>query len=270
MENIINFPKNTGGLVLIDTHAHLIDEKYSQDRKEVIKRARANGVVQIVNVGYDLDSSRDSVALANAYDFIYAAIGIHPHDAARAPADYLDELKKLARDRVVVAIGETGLDYYRNLSPRAEQRRVFREHLALARELELPVIIHDREAHEELLEILKKDGLGRAGGVIHCFSGSLEMAHECMRLGFYISVTGVVTYPLSTRLKSIAAKLPLERLLVETDCPYLTPERRRGKRNEPAFLRYTVEHIAGLKGLPAEELAILTTQNARSLFRLPE
>ena len=260
----------TNGLVLIDTHAHLVDEAFDRDRKEVIERARAGGVVQIVNVGYDLDSSRRAVALAREYDFIYTAVGVHPHDAARVSAGYLDELGTLARNQKVVAIGETGLDYYRNHSPRPEQRQVFREQLALARELELPVIIHDRDAHGEVLEIFRQDGSGRAGGVLHCFSGSWEMARECLRMGFYISFAGVVTYPKSTHLQSIAVNLPAERLLVETDCPYLSPEPRRGERNEPAYVRYALERIAGLRGMPVAELALLTTQNARRLFRLPE
>ncbi len=270
MNDAVKPAAGADGLVLVDTHAHLVDEAYDRDRKEVIERARAGGVVQIVNVGFDLDSSRNSVALAREYDFIYAAVGVHPHDAARVPAGYLDELGKLARDQKVVAIGETGLDYYRHLSPRSEQRRVFREQLALARELELPVIIHDRDAHGEVLEIFRQDGLGPAGGVLHCFSGSWEMARECLRMGFYISLAGVVTYSKSTRLQSIAVNLPLERLLVETDCPYLSPEPRRGKRNEPVYVRYVLERIAGLRKMPATELATLTAQNARRLFRLPE
>lgn len=270
MNDAVKPAAGADGLVLVDTHAHLVDEAYNRDRKEVIERARAGGVVQIVNVGFDLDSSRNSVALAREYDFLYAAVGVHPHDAARVPAGYLDELGKLARDQKVVAIGETGLDYYRNLSPRPEQRRVFREQLALARELELPVIIHDRDAHGEVLEIFRQDGLGPAGGVLHCFSGSWEMARECLRMGFYISLAGVVTYPKSTRLQSIAVNLPLERLLVETDCPYLSPEPRRGKRNEPVYVRYVLERIAQLRKMAAAELALLTAQNARRLFRLPE
>lgn len=258
-----------GELVLVDTHAHLVDERYDRDRKEVLERARSAGVAAIVNVGYNLDSSRSSVALAQDYDFVFAAVGVHPHDAARAPAGYLDELLGLAGRGKVVAIGETGLDYFRNLSPREEQKRVFREHLALAKELDLPVIIHDREAHGDLLAVLQKDGPGRAGGVLHCFSGSWEMASVCLEMGFYISVAGVVTYPQSARLREIVARLPLERLLVETDCPYLTPAPWRGRRNEPACVRRVVECIADLRGMPPGELALITAQNARTLFRLP-
>jgi TatD DNase family protein len=255
--------------VLVDTHAHLVDGRFDRDRREVLERARAAGVALIVNVGYDLESSRKSVALAGEFDCVYAAVGVHPHDAAQAPPGYLEELRRLAEGEKVVAVGETGLDYYRNLSPGEVQKKVFREHLALARELELPVIIHDRDAHEDVLGILKKDGPGRAGGVLHCFSGDWEMARVCLEMGFFISIAGVVTFPKSSLLKEIAARVPVERLLVETDCPYLTPEPWRGRRNEPAYVRSVVECVAGLRGMPAGELALVTAQNARSLFRFP-
>ncbi|MGB9847062.1 MAG: TatD family hydrolase [Desulfotomaculales bacterium] len=255
--------------MLVDTHAHLVDGRFDRDRREVLERARAAGVALIVNVGYDLESSRKSVALAGEFDCVYAAVGVHPHDAAQVPPGYLEELRKLAKGEKVVAVGETGLDYYRNLSPGEVQKKVFREHLALARELDLPVIIHDRDAHEDVLGILKKDGLGRAGGVLHCFSGDWEMARVCLGMGFFISLAGVVTYPKSSLLKEIAARVPVERLLVETDCPYLTPEPWRGRRNEPAYVRSVVECVAGLRGMSAGELALITAQNARSLFRFP-
>lgn len=255
--------------VLVDTHAHLVDGRFDRDRQEVLERARAAGVALIVNVGYDLESSRKSVALAGEFACVYAAVGVHPHDAAQAPPGYLEELRRLAKGEKVVAVGETGLDYYRNLSPGEVQKKVFREHLALARELDLPVIIHDRDAHEDVLGILKKDGPGRAGGVLHCFSGDWEMARVCLEMGFFISVSGVVTYPKSSLLKEIAARVPAERLLVETDCPYLAPEPWRGRRNEPAYVRSVVECVAGLRGMSAGELALITAQNARSLFRLP-
>ncbi|MGB9903377.1 MAG: TatD family hydrolase [Desulfotomaculales bacterium] len=255
--------------MLVDTHAHLVDGRFDRDRREVLERARAAGVALIVNVGYDLESSRKSVALAGEFDCVYAAVGVHPHDAAQVPPGYLEELRKLAKGEKVVAVGETGLDYYRNLSPGEVQKKVFREHLALARELDLPVIIHDRDAHEDVLGILKKDGPGRAGGVLHCFSGDWEMARVCLGMGFFISLAGVVTYPKSSLLKEIAARVPVERLLVETDCPYLTPEPWRGRRNEPAYVRSVVECVAGLRGMSAGELALITAQNARSLFRFP-
>lgn len=261
-------PPGEEQLTLVDSHAHLIDKKFDCDREELIVRTRAGGVVLVINVGYDLDSSRRSAVLVEKHDFIFAAVGIHPHDAAKVSGNYLDVLKELAADDKVVAVGETGLDYYRNLSPAVTQQRVFREQLALARELDLPVVIHNRQSNGELLKILRSDGIGPAGGVIHCFSDSWEMAWEYMRMGFYISIAGVITYPGSGNLKDLAARLPLERLLVETDCPYLTPVPYRGKRNEPLYIRLVVEEIARLREIPAAEFALAVLQNTRRLFRL--
>lgn len=255
-------------LNLIDSHAHLDDAQYDGDRAAMLDRARAAGVVQMVDVGYDLPSSRRAIALAAGYDFIYAVVGVHPHEVADLPVDYLDTVRELSRQAKVVAIGEIGLDYYRDLSPREVQRRVFREQLALAKELNLPVVIHDRDAHGDVLDILRKDGAGPAGGVLHCFAGSLEMAAACLEMGFYISFAGPVTYPNARRPKEVAAAVPLERLLVETDSPYLTPQAHRGKRNEPAYVRYVAEQIAALRGIAPEELARATTANARRIFGL--
>jgi len=263
-----NLTAQTGDFELIDTHAHLYDKFFKRDTPEVVERAKNGGIVKIISVAYDMRSSYGCVKMAQKFDMIMATVGVHPHNAVQAPAGYLDELRELARNKLVVAVGEMGLDYYRNLSPKDEQQKKFREQLALGRELELPVIIHDREAHEDVLDILKRDGVGPAGGVIHCFSGDWEMAQELMRMGFYLSVAGTVTYPKSTRLKSIAAKIPAGRLLVETDSPHLTPEPFRGKRNEPLYVRYAAKHIAELRGIPFNELALLTTENARRLFRL--
>jgi len=254
---------------LIDSHAHLDDAQYDDDRAEMLARARAAGVVQVVNVGYDLPSSSRALALAAEYDFIFAAVGVHPHEVRELPPDYLERLREMCRRPGVVALGEIGLDYYRDLSPREVQRKVFREQLALARELDLPVIIHDRDAHGDVLDILRKDGVGPAGGVMHCFAGSLEMAAACMEMGFYISFAGPVTYPNARRPKEVAAAVPLERLLVETDAPYLAPQVHRGKRNEPAYVRHVAEQIAALRGIAVEELARATTANARRLFGLP-
>lgn len=254
---------------LIDSHAHLDDGQFDADRDQMLVRAQQAGVVQIINAAYDLPSSARSVDLARHYSFVFAAVGVHPHDAEGLPADYLEQLREMARLPEVVAIGEMGLDYYRDLSPREVQQRVFREQLALARELNLPVIIHDRDAHADTLDILRKDGVSPAGGVMHCFSGSREMAEACLALGFYISFAGPVTYPNARRPKEVAAWVPLDRLLVETDCPYLTPQARRGRRNEPACVRYVAEEIAALRGIPVEEVARATTENARRLFGLP-
>jgi TatD DNase family protein len=257
-----------GDLLLFDTHTHLGDPDFDQDRAQVIDRAVVAGLVNIINVGYDLESARWSVTLAEEYDFIYAAVGIHPHEAAKVPPDYLAVLEQLAAHPKVKALGEMGLDYYRNLSPRPVQQQVFREQLALARELDLPVVIHDRDAHGDVLKLLCRDGAGRAGGVMHCFSGSWEMAGECIDLGFYISIAGPVTFPNAARLKDVAARVPLDRLLLETDAPYLTPVPYRGRRNEPANVRCVVEEIARLKGMNPDVLGGAVVENGRRLFRI--
>lgn len=254
--------------MLIDSHAHLNNERFDDDREEVIGRC-GEQLTALLNVGYDLASSQSSLELAEAYPFIYASVGIHPHDAQEAATDYLEQLKKMAEHPKVVAIGEIGLDYYYDLSPREVQQNVFREQLRLAKELNLPFIIHNRDAHADIMNILKQEAPYPMGGVMHCFSASWEVAQECLKLGLYISFAGPVTFANAGKLKEIAGKIPLERLLVETDCPYLTPVPHRGKRNEPAYVRFVAEHVAGLRGLAVEELANTTAQNAIRLFRLP-
>jgi len=254
---------------LIDTHTHLDFPQFDGDREAVIARAREAGVTTIINVGADIESSLASVALAERYPFIYAAVGVHPHDASILDETTLAKLKELARHPKVVAIGEIGLDYYRNLSPRDVQRRVFRLQLKLALDVGKPVIIHDRDAHREVLEILKEVAQkadGRLTGVMHCFSGSPEMAREVLKLGFRISVAGPVTFKNARKLPQIVRELPLDRLLIETDCPYLAPHPYRGKRNEPAYVRLVAEAIAAIKGMPVEEIARATLQNALRLF----
>ncbi|MFZ5634212.1 MAG: TatD family hydrolase [Bacillota bacterium] len=253
-------------MILVDTHAHLDIEDFDGDREEVVKRAAGSGVAAIINASFDLESSRRSVEMAGKYAGMYALVGIHPHDAGDVPQGYLEDLRALARDPAVVALGEMGLDYYRDLSPRAAQQRVFREQLALARELEMPVVIHDRDAHGDVMDILRRDGAPRPGGIMHCYSGSWEMARECMKKGFYISIAGPVTYPNAARLKDIAARLPPDRILVETDCPYLTPQAHRGKRNEPAYVKYVAEEIARLKGMSPAQLAGAASANAARIF----
>ncbi|MDD3653193.1 MAG: TatD family hydrolase [Desulfotomaculaceae bacterium] len=254
--------------MLFDSHAHLDFEDYDADRDEMITRARAAGLINIVNVGFDLDSSRKAVQLAEKYDLIYAAVGIHPHVADEAPIDFLEQLEQLSAHPKVVALGEMGLDYFRNLSSRPVQYKVFREQLTLAKRLNLPVIIHDREAHGEVMDILHQDSPFPAGGVIHCYSGSWEMAKQCISLGFYISIAGPVTFKNANRLKDIATRIPLNRLLIETDAPFLTPTPHRGKRNEPAFVQFTAVEIAGLKKMDNEELAKICAENGKTLFRL--
>lgn len=253
---------------VFDTHAHLNDEAYDTDQDEMIQRARQAGITLIVNIGFNLTSSLESIDLADRYDLIYASVGIHPHDAAEAGPGYLEELQKMARHPKVVAIGEIGLDYYRDLSPRPVQRQVFLEQIALAKKLQKPIIIHDRDAHGDMMDILRKEKLGPAGGVMHCYSGSWEMARELLAMGFYLSIAGPVTFPNAAKLKDVAARVPPDRLLIETDAPYLTPMPYRGRRNEPAHILYTAAEIARLRGMEIEDLAQMCAENGRKLFRI--
>jgi TatD DNase family protein len=254
--------------MLIDTHAHLSLPQFDKDREEVTKRARDAGIKHIITVGTDSDDCRKAVALAEEHDFISAAVGIHPHDAETISAETYSLLREFAADENVVAIGEIGLDFYRNLSLRETQIRHFREQLRLAREVFLPVIIHDREAHQEVLKILREEKAETMGGVIHCFSGDWEMAKACLDMGFYISIPGTITFKKSEEYHKLVRDLPLDRILVETDCPFLAPHPFRGKRNEPAYVKYVAEAIALLKGIGIEEVAKITTQNAQKLFNL--
>ncbi|HHS98582.1 MAG TPA: TatD family deoxyribonuclease [Chloroflexi bacterium] len=249
---------------LVDSHAHLDFPQFDADREVVIERAREAGLVAILNVGTDLASSRAAGALADRYDFIYAAVGVHPHDAKTVTPAVLEDLRELARHPKVVAIGEIGLDYYRDLSPRPVQRRVFAQQLALAAELGLPVVVHSREAHDDVLAALQ-DWQG-GGGVLHSYSGGPERLEEVMALGFSIGLSGPVTFRKAHRLRAVAAAAPLDRLLVETDCPYLTPVPYRGRRNEPAYVRYVAEAVARARGVSVEDVARATTENARRLF----
>lgn len=254
--------------MLFDSHAHIDDNRFDSDRLETIERARENGVTGIINIGADMASSARSVALAQAHEGIYAAVGIHPHDAkAAVNADYDRMAEWVEQEKKVVAIGEIGLDYYYDLSPREVQQEVFIRHIDLARQLRKPIIIHDRDAHGDVMNIVKKEAKGIIG-IFHCYSGSLEMAKEVLKLGFYVSFAGPVTFAKSTKLKEIAAAVPLERLLVETDSPYLTPHPHRGRRNEPAHVRLVAEEVARLRGLSLEAVAEATTQNVKQLFHI--
>jgi TatD DNase family protein len=258
------------GSELIDTHIHLDFPQFDGDRERVIERAATAGVGAMVNVGADVDSSRAAVALAEAHPQIYAAVGVHPHDAKTMTGEVLEVLRALASRPRVVAIGEIGLDFYRDLSPREKQRQVFEQQLALASEVGKPMIIHDREAHKEVMAILRRwaEGCQQPVGVLHCFSGDLAMAQEAIELGFYVSIAGPVTFPNARRLRELVRQLPLEKLLVETDCPYLTPHPHRGKRNEPAYVKLVAQEVAHIKGLTLEEVARVTSDNARALFAL--
>lgn len=252
--------------MLVDSHAHLDLPEFDNDQGEVIKRAKKSGIDCILNVGINLESCSKAIKLADSYDFIYASIGIHPHDAKDVNENTYTVLKSLANNKKVLAFGEIGLDFYRNLSPRDIQIKRFREQINLANELKLPVIIHNRDAHKETLEILREEVAKNIGGIIHCFSGDYSMANSCINMGFYISIPGTVTFPKAVELQEIVKKLPISKILIETDCPFLTPVPCRGNRNEPSFIRYVAEKIASLKGISFEEVAEVTSQNFRSLF----
>ncbi|NIQ96648.1 MAG: YchF/TatD family DNA exonuclease [Desulfuromonadales bacterium] len=255
---------------LIDTHAHLDSGQYNSDRREVIERAREAGISYILTIGCDLESSRESVALAMTDDMIHAAVGVHPHDSETVTPQVLEELKRLAGENRVVAIGEIGLDFYRDRSPRDVQRQAFRQQIRLAREVGLPIIVHDRDAHGEVIDILREEKAGEVGGVMHCFSGDVELARACIDLGLHISFAGPLTYPKNEGLREVAKVIPADHMLVETDCPYLSPQKFRGKRNEPAHVRHTAEKLAEIKGLTIEDISRITNLNAHYLFGIGE
>jgi len=250
-------------LALIDTHAHLDSADYNEDRSVVIASTFADGI-GVITVGVDLESSEAALNLAKHHRFIWAGVGVHPHEAKTFDAQVAERLRELARDPKVVAIGEIGLDYYRDLSPRSKQRDVFIEQITLANELNLPVIIHNRESTVDMLAILHKRRPQR--GVIHSFLGDIDLVQEFMKLGLYLGIGGPLTFKKNDILRDAVGQIPLERMLLETDCPYLTPIPYRGKRNEPAYIRYVAEEIARLKGIFPEQVAMITTENSRRLF----
>ncbi len=257
--------------LFIDSHAHIYGREFTADFEEMLRRAVDAGIAEILVVGADLESSRAACELASRYPNLYAAVGIHPHDAGRVTERCYEVIRELAAaNPKVVAIGEIGLDFYRDRSPRQDQEEVFRRFIRLARELELPIIVHDRDAHERVMTILREEGASETGGVLHCFSGDLAMARECLDMGFYISIPGTVTYASNESLREVVRGVRIEHLLIETDSPYLPPVPHRGKRNEPAYVRLTAEKIAELKGLSLEDVGRITTLNTRNLFRIGE
>lgn len=256
--------------MIVDTHAHLTFEGLREDVEGVLERARAAGVTTVVTVGTDPEDSRSAVALAQRFANVWATVGVHPHDAAGMTDARLDELAELARNPKVVAWGEAGLDYFRDRSPRDVQRKWFARQAALARELELPLVVHDREAHEDVMRVIEPEARRGLRGVMHCFSGDAELARRVVALGWFVSVPGTVTYKKNATLHEVVRQTPLERCVVETDCPYLTPEPFRGKKNEPALIRHTVEAVAGLKGLSFEDAARITSRAAVELFGVGE
>ena len=252
--------------MLIDSHAHLDDKRFDNDRDKIIKSLKELGIELVINPGADINSSIKAVALAEKYDNIYAAVGVHPHDAKDMDETTIDLLKSFTNREKVVAIGEIGLDYYYDNSPRDIQKKRFKEQIELAKEVNLPIIIHSRDAAEDTFNILKEAQDGTLKGVLHCYSGSVEMAMEYIKLGFYISLAGPVTFKKAKVPKEVAKAVPIDRLLIETDSPYLTPEPYRGKRNEPAFVRYVAGTIAELRNMSFEELALKTGENTKRLF----
>lgn len=253
---------------LFDAHTHLDDDKFQRDREAVIRNAKETGLAGIMNAAYDLHSSRAAIKLAEDYPFIYAAVGIHPHDATTLDDDALLTLELMAKNKRVKAIGEIGLDYYRDLSPRDVQRETFEKQIDLAKRLRLPIIIHDRDAHGDVFDILRKNDAFVNGLQMHSYSSSADLAMRYVELGAYISISGPVTYKNASVKREVVAAVPLERLLIETDAPYLTPEPKRGMRNEPAYVKYVAEKIAEIKGISPEEVADATYENACRLFRI--
>jgi len=251
---------------MIDSHAHLVHPDFDADREAVIQRALQAGVNAIINVGYDLKSSRKAVEQAARHTNLFAAVGVHPHEASTWNESYREELEELCADTLVVAVGETGLDYHYDFSPREAQERAFREQIRLARELGLPLIIHSRAAEGDALRILEQEGEGKVCGVFHCFTGSLVFARQCVSAGFHLGFTGIITFPKSNELRKVVAEVPLTRILLETDCPYLAPEGMRGKRNEPSYLATVAQAIAALKHCCAADVVKTTTKNTIQLF----
>lgn len=251
---------------MIDTHAHLNDPKFEADLDDVIARAAAAGVERIVVCGYDVPSSAQAVEIAERYPGVFATVGVHPHDAKSWDERALREIRELSRRPEVIAIGEIGLDFHYDFSPRADQVRAFEAQVALAGELELPIVVHSRESNPEALQVLRGSAANIVGCVFHCFSGDESFARDVLEMGFYIGVDGPITYKASEKLRRVVEMCPAERLLVETDCPYLAPLPHRGKRNEPAYVRYVLEEAARVKGISVEEMDGITTRNARVLF----
>lgn len=252
---------------LIDTHAHIYSREYLPEFDDMLERAATAGVCHIIAVGADLESSRAACELAARHAHISCTVGIHPHDADRVSERCYDVIRQMVKDQPkVVAIGEIGLDFYRDRSPRHLQEQAMRRFIRLARELALPVVVHDRDAHDRVMAILREESASEVGGVLHCFSGDLEMARECVDMGFYVSVPGTVTFPGNTALQDVVRGVKIEHLLLETDSPYLAPVPFRGKRNEPAHIRLTATKVAELKGLSLEDVGRITSLNARRLF----
>jgi len=254
--------------MFIDSHAHLDDERFDEDRDELIKSLNKNNIELVLNPGADLITSKNAVKLSEQYECIYAAVGCHPHDSKDMTDETIALFGTMAKKSKVLAIGEIGLDYYYDNSDRDVQRKWFREQIRIARELDIPYIVHDRDAHEDVMRIMKEEHYSGARGILHCFSSSVEMAKEFIKLGFLISLGGPITFKKSKTPKMVALEIPLEHLLIETDSPYLTPEPFRGKRNQPMYVKYVAEEIARIKSVSVDMVAEQTNKNFKKLFDL--
>ena len=254
--------------MIFDTHAHYDDEQFDGDRDELLKSMPDLGVGTIVDVSATYESCEKVLTLAGKYPHVYAAIGVHPDEVGELNEDKIQHMKELCCNKKVVAVGEIGLDYYWDNEPHEVQQKWFIRQLELAKEVNLPVIIHSREASQETFDIMKEHHAGSTGGVIHCYSGSKEMAAEYLKMGYYIGIGGVVTFKNARVMKEVAAAVPLERILIETDCPYLAPTPYRGKRNSSLFLPYVIEEIAKLKGIDPKTVEETTWENAMRMYKI--
>ncbi len=251
---------------MIDSHAHYDDEKFDLDRDKVLNECVKHGITHIVNAGSSVESSRKSIELARQYSFVYSAVGVHPHEVSECEADTIAILRELSKESKVVAIGEIGLDYHYDFSPRDTQREWFAKQINLARELKLPIIIHDRESHKDILDIVKGEKGSDVGGVFHCFSGSVEMAREVLNLGFKLGIGGSLTFKKAQKPVEVVKYAPLDMLLTETDCPYLSPEPHRGVRNWSGLMKFVLEKISEIKGIDYNVVEEVTANNAINLF----
>jgi TatD DNase family protein len=259
--------------VLLDSHTHIDMREFDADRERVLQRARESGVAAVIDIGIDIASSEAAIALAEKHSDVFATVGIHPHDASKVTDADIARLEELAKHPKVVAVGETGLDFYRNRSSKQSQFDVFKRHLELASKAGLPVVIHSRNAKDEVFEILREWVSGRRSarqpvGVLHCFSGDAGLGRKYIDMGFMVSFAGPVTYPKSSAA-GVAKEIPLDKITIETDCPFLTPQAHRGKRNEPSYVSYVASKIAEVKGISPESVAETTSANAIRLFHLP-
>ena len=252
--------------MFFDSHAHYNDERFNEDRDELLRAMSKNDVDYIVNAAANIAGSNEGIQLAEKFPSIYAAVGVHPHDVGELEEDAIETLENLSKHPKVVAIGEIGLDYYYDHSPRDIQRLWFERQMALAKKVKLPIIVHSREASQETFDMIKESGL--SSGVIHCYSGSAEMAKEYIKLGFYIGIGGTLTFNNARKTVEVVEQIPLESIVIETDCPYLTPMPHRGKRNDSTYLKYIAQKIGDIKNLSIEEVARVTTDNAKILYNI--